>query len=193
MSNRSYALGIVAAALAAAVLAPAAAQERLTNFAGREVTARELIDALAPAPRTRTRRINLEPMLAAAASAGSPAPQADTAKASLDQIRFEFDSSELTPAAKRVLAQVGAALAASELGRLAFVVEGHTDAAGSDEYNEGLSLRRAESVKRHLVASHGIAAARLKALGKGRTELLDRDDPEGAANRRVVFVSVAIR
>lgn len=198
MSNRSYALKVVAAAFAAAAfaaaaLAPAAAQERLTNFAGKEVTARELIDALKPAPRTRTRKINLEPMLAAAESVGSPAPQADTAKASLDQIRFEFDSSELTPEAQRILAHVGEALASSELGRLAFVVEGHTDAAGSDEYNERLSLRRAESVKRHLVASHGIAGARLKAVGKGKTELLDRNDPEGAANRRVVFGSVAAR
>lgn len=186
---------LVAAAFAACQLAPAAAQDRLTNFAGREVTARELIDALAPAPRTRTRKINLEPMLAAAAGGGAPAAvggaPAPAAKASLDQIRFEFDSSELSPEAKRILARVAEALASGELGPLAFVIEGHTDAAGADDYNQRLSLRRAESVKRHLVAAHGITVARLRAVGKGEAELLDRDDPDGAANRRVVFATTA--
>jgi OOP family OmpA-OmpF porin len=127
-------------------------------------------------------------MLAAAEAGATPAPPSP-AKASFDQIRFEFDSSELTPGAKRILARVAEALASSELGALALVVEGHTDAAGADDYNQRLSLRRAESVKRHLVAAHGIAAARLKPSGKGETELLDRDDPGSAANRRVVFAS----
>jgi outer membrane protein OmpA-like peptidoglycan-associated protein len=179
-----------ALAAAAAVVAPqAGAEERLTNFAGREVTTRALIDALRPAPatRTRTRAINLAPMLAAADAEAQPA----TAKASLDQILFEFDSSRLTPEAQRVLARVGEALASSELAGLVFVVEGHTDAAGSDEYNQRLSVRRAEAVKQHLVANHRIPAARLQAVGKGETELLDRDDPESSANRRVVFASSA--
>jgi len=190
MTRLRFAPLAAALAAAAAVLAPqAGAQERLTNFAGREVTTRELIEALRPpvATRTRTRAINLAPMLAAADAEAAP----PTAKASLDQILFEFDSSRLTPEAQRVLARVGEALGSRELAGLVFVVEGHTDAAGSDEYNRHLSLRRAEAVKQHLVANHRVPAARLKAVGKGEAELIDRDDPKGAANRRVVLVSTA--
>ena len=190
-----------AAALAAVALAAAAscalaqgagAQERLTNFSGRDVTTRELIDALrAPAPaatRTRTRAINLAPMLAAAEAATA---ERATAKASLDQIHFEFDSSRLTSQALGIVARVGEALASSELAGRAFIVEGHTDAQGSDAYNLRLSVRRAQAVRQHLIEHHGIPAARLEALGKGESELLDKAHPDGPANRRVVFASVA--
>jgi len=193
MSSSMHRFAAAAMAVAGAVaLAPGAeAQERLTNFAGRTPTTQELIEALRPAAvasRPRTRAINLAPMLAAAGTTGTAAPGA---KASLDQIHFEFDSSRLTPAAQRILARVGEALASSALAGASFVVEGHTDAQGSDEYNYQLSVRRAESVKQHLVARHGIPAVRLNAVGNGETDLLDQADPESAANRRVVFSSFA--
>ena len=189
MSLRSFAL------LAAALVAPtgqnALAQERFVNFAGRTPTAQELIEALRPAAgaRTRTRAINLAPMLAAADAAA--APEVVAAKVSLDRIHFEFDSSRLTPEATRILERVGQALGSSELAGLAFIVEGHTDAQGDKAYNQALSVRRAQAVKEYLIAQHGIPAARLKAVGKGETELLDRADPEGPANRRVVFAAIA--
>jgi len=190
-SRFSFVAAAMAAAGAFALADEAGAQERFVNFAGKEPTTRELIDALRLAPagaRTRTRAINLAPMFAAAETTSAAAPGA---KASLDQIHFEFDSSRLTPAAQRILARVGEALASSALAGASFVVEGHTDAQGSDEYNYQLSVRRAESVKQHLVARHRIPAARLKAVGKGETDLLDQADPESAANRRVVFASFA--
>jgi OOP family OmpA-OmpF porin len=72
------------------------------------------------------------------------------------------------------------------------VVEGHTDAIGSDSYNQGLSERRANAVKQYLV-SNGIAESRLETVGKGEREPVapnttpeGQDDPEGRAmNRRV--------
>lgn len=178
------------AALVAATAQDALAQERFVNFAGRTPTTQELIEALRPAggARTRTRAINLAPMLAAAD--GAAAPQSAVAKVSLDRIHFEFDSSELTPEATRILERVGQALGARELAGLAFIVEGHTDAQGDEDYNQALSVRRAQAVREYLVTRHGIPAARLKAVGKGETALLDPADPEGPANRRVVFASV---
>jgi outer membrane protein OmpA-like peptidoglycan-associated protein len=179
------------ATVVAAAMAPRAiAQERFVNFAGRTPTTQELIEALRPAAgaRTRTRAINLAPMLAAADTAATPTVAA--AKVSLDRIHFEFDSSELTPEAMRLLERVGQALGSSELAGLAFIVEGHTDAQGEEAYNQALSVRRAQAVKEYLVARHGIPAARLKAVGKGETELLDKANPDGPANRRVVFGSV---
>jgi outer membrane protein OmpA-like peptidoglycan-associated protein len=188
MSLRIFAS--LAAVLVAATAQEAIAQERFVNFAGRTPTTQELIEALRPAAgaRTRTRAINVAPMLAAADAAA--APEIAAAKVSLDRIHFEFDSSRLTPEATRILERVGQALGSSELAGLVFVVEGHTDAQGDEAYNQALSVRRAQAVKEYLVSRHGIAAARLKAVGKGETELLDPADPEGAANRRVVFASV---
>ncbi len=187
MSLRTL-VALLAAALGAAAAHNTLAQERFVNFAGRTPTTQELIDALRPTAgaRTRTRAINLAPMLAAA----DAAPEVAAAKVSLDRIHFEFDSSRLTPEALRILERVGQALGSSELAGLAFVVEGHTDARGEEAYNQALSVRRAQAVKEHLVTRHGIPAARLKALGKGETELLDQAEPEGPANRRVVFGSI---
>ena len=50
------------------------------------------------------------------------------------------------------------------------LIEGHTDAVGSELYNESLSQRRAQSVRRYLVAMHGIDAGRLEAVGLGETQ-----------------------
>ena len=184
-------LGWIAAALAAAVAHGASAQERFVDFADRTPTARELVEALKPAgrARTRTRALKLGPLLAAAETAATPTAVA--AKVSLNRINFEFDSSELTPQAMQLLERVGQALGSSELAGLTFIVEGHTDATGDAGYNQKLSARRAQAVKDHLVARHGIGAERLKALGRGEAELLDEANPAGWANRRVVFASFA--
>jgi outer membrane protein OmpA-like peptidoglycan-associated protein len=67
------------------------------------------------------------------------------------------------------------------------VIEGHTDATGSDDYNLSLSQRRAASVKQYLISVHGIDAARLEAVGLGKTRPLYAADPFAPENRRVQF------
>ena len=70
-----------------------------------------------------------------------------------------------------------------------FIV-GHTDNTGTFEHNMKLSMDRATSVVNTLVAKHGIAAARLKAVGDGPTApVASNDSEEGRAkNRRVELV-----
>jgi OOP family OmpA-OmpF porin len=65
-------------------------------------------------------------------------------------------------------------------------LQGHTDAIGSAEYNQGLSLKRANAVKKYLVNKE-IAASRLEAKGSGETEPISSNDTETgrAFNRRV--------
>src|SRR5438445_10165053 len=65
-------------------------------------------------------------------------------------------------------------------------VEGHTDNVGSPEYNQGLSERRAYSVRDYL-ASHGVAPSRISAIGYGEARpKASNDTPEGRQlNRRV--------
>jgi OOP family OmpA-OmpF porin len=67
------------------------------------------------------------------------------------------------------------------------VIEGHTDAVGAELYNESLSQRRAQSVRRYLVTMHGIDAERLEAVGLGELTPLPGRDPLAGENRRVQF------
>jgi outer membrane protein OmpA-like peptidoglycan-associated protein len=69
------------------------------------------------------------------------------------------------------------------------VIEGYTDNVGSEQYNQGLSERRADSVKSYL-AGQGIGAVRLSALGKGESGAVgDNNSATGRQqNRRVEVV-----
>ena len=84
---------------------------------------------------------------------------------------------------------LGRALANPELKGSTFIVAGHTDAAGSDTYNQDLSERRADSIKRYLVEKSGIPAADLVTVGYGKTKLKDPANPLAEVNRRVQVVN----
>lgn len=105
-------------------------------------------------------------------------------RAGLDMlVNFELDSAELTADARAQLAEFARALRDNRLKAHSFVIEGHTDARGSGQYNLGLSERRANSVASFLLAN-GIEPARLTAVGKGM-DSPRVDDPFDAVNRRV--------
>ena len=102
-------------------------------------------------------------------------------------IQFEFDSAKLLPESRPLLDNLAKAINSDKLRGFTFVVEGHTDIVGSAEYNQKLSDARALSVLAYL-ASKGVPKERLKALGKGSTELLMPDKPDAAENRRVRII-----
>ncbi|MFC1673665.1 OmpA family protein [Pseudomonadota bacterium] len=101
------------------------------------------------------------------------------------KVYFEFDSAILKPEARTVLDNLGRALTYGELNTYRFEIAGHTDAVGSDRYNQVLSERRAETVLSYLVENFGIDPQRIDAVGYGESRLLNPDDPEGDTNRRV--------
>ena len=66
------------------------------------------------------------------------------------------------------------------------MVAGHTDAAGGEEYNQELSERRAEAIKRYLTDKYGIKADNLVTVGYGKSKLKDpsRRSPKSTAASR---------
>lgn len=98
-------------------------------------------------------------------------------------VKFKYNSDVLEPEAKLNLDEFAKALKNPQLAKSSFLVEGHTDAAGTPNYNLDLSERRAKSVVDYLNAQ-GIDTSRLLARGYGQTKPLVADRFSGE-NRRV--------
>ncbi len=102
----------------------------------------------------------------------------------LPGVNFETNSDRLLPGTEQILADAAATLVMNQ--DLVVEVAGHTDSAGSAEYNEGLSERRANTVRDYLV-SRGVNPGNLTVKGHGEAEpVADNATAEGRArNRRV--------
>jgi outer membrane protein OmpA-like peptidoglycan-associated protein len=85
---------------------------------------------------------------------------------------------------------LGQALSDPKLKGSTFVVAGHTDGVGGDSFNQDLSERRADTIKRYLVDNYHIATGDLVTVGYGKTKLKDAQDPTDAINRRVQVVNM---
>ncbi len=124
----------------------------------------------------------------APATGGAPSATGPRA-ASFSSIRFALNSDALTPEAAATLDTVADALRDPSLAQASLLVEGHTDASGSDAYNMDLSERRANSVVNYLTA-RGVDPRMLTPRGMGETRLADPADPRSGVNRRVVIVNI---
>jgi outer membrane protein OmpA-like peptidoglycan-associated protein len=107
--------------------------------------------------------------------------------ANMSDVLFHSGSYELMPAARERLAKVSGIILAYP--SLHVAIEGHTDSVGSDEYNQSLSERRADSVRDYFV-QQGIPSASIEARGFGKTSpIASNDTAEGRQqNRRVELV-----
>jgi OOP family OmpA-OmpF porin len=184
----------LAAALAAGLAAGASAQSQPPKvLQDDQVTEENLVDALKPVDaeqagiRTRTLRIGPAGGQATGAQTGSAAAPARRDVSLL--VTFVINSARLTAHAQRLLDVVGRALNSDQLVPLKFSVEGHADPRGTAQGNLVLSQARAESVRKYLISEHGIDGARLFAVGKGDTELLNKSVPTAPENRRVTLVT----
>jgi len=104
-------------------------------------------------------------------------------------ISFAFDSAALADDQKPQLVQLCNVMKGSDIQL--FRIVGHTDAAGSDAYNEKLSMLRAQEVQRYFVNDCGIDKARLEAIGLGERFLANEADPRSGENRRVEFQALS--
>lgn len=139
--------------------------------------------APAPAPRAAP-----APAPAPARAAPPPPPPAATKVTYAADAFFDFDKSVLKPEGKAKLDDLISKVKGINLEVV--IAVGHTDSIGSDAYNQGLSMRRSESVKAYLV-SNGIEKNRVYTEGKGEKQpVADNKTSEGRAKNRRVEIEV---
>jgi outer membrane protein OmpA-like peptidoglycan-associated protein len=179
-------------------------------WAAEPVSPEQIMNALTPKPVTRS--------LTGGAPAAAPAPSPEQSKfinslrnrptrslttderqelatvtkdkPSIDiDIEFAYNSADIGPSATPGVTALGKALSSPQFAGSTFVLAGHTDAKGGDTFNQDLSERRAEAVKRYLVQRYKLPAASLVSVGYGKTKLKNPDNPLAAENRRVQIVN----
>ena len=111
-------------------------------------------------------------------------------------VLFDFDKSTLRPAARDTLHQA-ASIIRSNAKASTVRIDGYTDAKGSDAYNQRLSERRAEAVRRWFVANEGLQEVKFAANGFGaknpvapNTKPDGSDDPNGRQKNRRVEITI---
>ena len=102
-------------------------------------------------------------------------------------VLFEFDSATLTPAGEKALAGYVDSL---KNGNKSYTIVGYTDDMGSEEYNLGLSKRRAESAKAYFV-KNGVDGKKISTKGLGETNFVaENDTAKGRAQNRRIEIEV---
>ena len=181
--------------------------------AGDNVTEDQILRALAPAKEPLTRGLSIGPQTqtdSAEAAEGkfvqtlrnrptrslSVTEREEIAtivkdKPKIDlEINFDYNSANISAKSLPSVQALGRALSNPDLKGSTFVVAGYTDAAGGEAYNQDLSERRADSIKRYLVDKFGIAGPDLVTVGYGKSKLKDPANPLADVNRRVQVVNM---
>jgi outer membrane protein OmpA-like peptidoglycan-associated protein len=204
--TRFHALSIVAFGAALSMTAGLA-------FAGDTVSADQILNALKPKPLTRG--LSTGPQVDPAAQAkeasfvdtlrnrktrslslGEREEIAELAatKPNIDlEIRFDYNSADISRNAMTAVQELGKALSDASLKDSTFVVAGHTDAVGGEAYNQDLSERRADTIKKYLTEKYGLNGANLVTVGYGKTKPKDPNAPLDPVNRRVQVVNMDTR
>lgn len=169
----------------------------------------QILNALKPAPNGKTRGLTSEQSLQSAEeqrfintirsiktrqlTLDERQKVSDIAKSkpSIDlEVYFDYNSSAISPRAKPDLMALGRALTSPDLKGGVFLVGGHTDSKGTDQFNQKLSEQRAAAVKRFLKEQFDIPDDALVTAGYGKQQLKSSSDPFSAENRRVQIVNL---
>jgi outer membrane protein OmpA-like peptidoglycan-associated protein len=181
-------------------------------FAGDTVSADQILSALKPKPVTRGLSTGAPQQVDTAAQAretsfvdtlrnrktrslslGERQEIAELAasKPKIDlEIQFDYNSADIAKGSVQAVQELGKALSDASLKGSTFVVAGHTDAIGGEAYNQDLSERRADTIKKYLTEKYGIAGANLVTVGYGKTRPKDPNAPLDPINRRVQVVNM---
>jgi outer membrane protein OmpA-like peptidoglycan-associated protein len=106
------------------------------------------------------------------------------------EIQFDYNSADIRKSSVPEVQELGKALSDANLKGSTFVIAGHTDAIGTEAYNQGLSERRAETIKQYLTEKYGINGSDLVTVGYGKSKPKDPNAPTDPTNRRVQVVNM---
>ena len=106
------------------------------------------------------------------------------------EIQFDYNSADISKGSTSAVQELGKALSSPDLKGSTFVVAGHTDAIGGEAYNQELSERRADTIKKYLTEKYGIAGSDLVTVGYGESKPKDANVPMDPTNRRVQVVNM---
>lgn len=122
-------------------------------------------------------------------SRGCPIPVEEVARIELD-VKFDFDRSEVRPQYFPDIQEVAEFM--SQYPDVIVELEGHTDSMGTDQYNQGLSQRRAEAVRQVLIGRYDVQASRVSATGYGESRPVASNETAAGReqNRRVITVII---
>jgi outer membrane protein OmpA-like peptidoglycan-associated protein len=174
------------------------------------VSADQIMNALRPKPQTRglSAGSHADPAIAAqdigfvqtlrnrktrSLSLGEREQIAEIAstKPKIDlEIQFDYNSADIRKSSVPEVQELGKALSDANLKGSTFVIAGHTDAIGTEAYNQGLSERRAETIKQYLTEKYGINGSDLVTVGYGKSKPKDANAPTDPTNRRVQVVNM---
>jgi outer membrane protein OmpA-like peptidoglycan-associated protein len=211
--TKTFGTGKLAAMLSIATVGAALSVGVGTAIAGdANVTEDQILQALAPPKKPLTRGLSVGPQAdpAKVAAEGvfvqklrNRAPRSLSSgereeiatiakeKPNIDlEINFDYNSADISAKSMPSVQALGKALTNPDLKGSTFVVAGYTDAAGGEAYNQYLSERRADAIKRYLTDKFGIAGSDLVTVGYGKTKLKDPANPMAEANRRVQVVNL---
>ena len=142
-----------------------------------------------PAPQVESAPPATQAAPPAPAPAPAPAPVSVSSKVTYAaDTFFDFNKSVIKPEAKAKLDDLVDKIKAINLEVI--IAVGHTDAVGSDVYNQKLSMRRSNAVKAYLI-SKGVDKTRIYTEGKGEKQpVADNGTKEGRAKNRRVEIEV---
>ena len=106
------------------------------------------------------------------------------------EIQFDYNSADISKGSMPAVQELGKALSNASLKDSTFVLAGHTDAVGGETYNQDLSERRADTIKKYLTEKYGLNGTNLVTVGYGKTKPKDANAPMDPANRRVQVVNM---
>ncbi|HPG89981.1 MAG TPA: OmpA family protein [Hyphomicrobium sp.] len=106
------------------------------------------------------------------------------------EIPFELNSASIAPSARPNIEALGKALQDAQLKGVSFLLAGHTDATGSAPYNQTLSERRAQTVRKLLIDEFKLTNDQFIAVGYGPERLKNPQSPRSSENRRVQIVNL---
>jgi outer membrane protein OmpA-like peptidoglycan-associated protein len=142
--------------------------------------------------KARTRAISIEAVAPATKEEREEIAKVIVDKPKIDiAIFFDYNSDVIGPKAIGAVNELGVALLSEKLKGATIMLNGHTDAAGSANYNLDLSHRRAQSVRKYLIHTFKIPEDKLLVAGFGFERLKVPGQPLSGENRRVEVVNAS--